>query len=39
VEGGRWRLQDPEGLALSNAVLRDVLEWWQEQRPGAPAGC
>jgi oxygen-independent coproporphyrinogen-3 oxidase len=39
VEGGRWRLQDPEGLALSNAVLRDVLEWWREQRPGAPAGC
>jgi oxygen-independent coproporphyrinogen-3 oxidase len=39
VEGGRWRLQDPEGLALSNAVLRDVLQWWQEQRPGAPAGC
>jgi oxygen-independent coproporphyrinogen-3 oxidase len=39
VEGGRWRLQDPEGLALSNAVLRDVLEWWQEQRPGVPAGC
>jgi oxygen-independent coproporphyrinogen-3 oxidase len=41
VEGGRWRLQDPEGLALSNAVLRDVLEWWQEQRPGGgvPAGC
>jgi coproporphyrinogen III oxidase-like Fe-S oxidoreductase len=38
VEGGRWRLQDPEGLALSNAVLRDVLEWWREQRPGAPAG-
>jgi oxygen-independent coproporphyrinogen-3 oxidase len=39
VEGGRWRLHDPEGLALSNAVLREVLEWWQEQRPGAPAGC
>ncbi|MFN7872464.1 MAG: coproporphyrinogen-III oxidase family protein [Cyanobacteriota bacterium] len=39
VEGGRWRLQDPQGLALSNAVLREVLEWWQEQRPGAPAGC
>jgi oxygen-independent coproporphyrinogen-3 oxidase len=39
VEGGRWRLHDPEGLALSNAVLREVLEWWQEQRPGAAAGC
>jgi len=39
VEGGRWRLQDPQGLALSNAVLREVLEWWQQQRPRAPAGC
>jgi len=39
VEGGRWRLKDPEGLALSNAVLREVLEWWWEQRPRAPAGC
>lgn len=38
VEGGRWRLQDPQGLALSNAVLRDVLEWWRDQQPGAPAG-
>ena len=39
VEGGRWRLQDPQGLALSNAVLRDVLEWCREQQqPGAAAG-
>jgi putative oxygen-independent coproporphyrinogen III oxidase len=29
-EGPRWRLSDPEGLALSNAVLRELLEWWEE---------
>jgi putative oxygen-independent coproporphyrinogen III oxidase len=33
VEGGRWRLQDPEGLALSNPVLRELLAWWQELPP------
>ncbi|MEB3243839.1 MAG: coproporphyrinogen-III oxidase family protein [Cyanobacteriota bacterium] len=27
IEGQRWRLSDPEGLALSNSVLRDVLDW------------
>ncbi|MEB3266853.1 MAG: radical SAM family heme chaperone HemW [Cyanobacteriota bacterium] len=27
VEGGRWRLSDPEGLALSNGVLREILNW------------
>ncbi|WP_411867756.1 radical SAM family heme chaperone HemW [Vulcanococcus limneticus] len=31
AEGGRWRLSDPEGLALSNAVLRELLEWWEER--------
>ena len=30
-EGDRWRLSDPEGLALSNAVLREWLAWWEEQ--------
>ncbi len=30
-EGSRWRLSDPEGLALSNAVLREWLAWWAEQ--------
>jgi len=38
AEGGRWRLSDPEGLALSIAVLRELLEWWEERdgrdRPG-----
>ena len=33
VEGPRWRLSDPEGLALSNAVLRDLLAWWQPRDP------
>jgi putative oxygen-independent coproporphyrinogen III oxidase len=31
LEGERWRLSDPEGLALSNSVLRDFLVWWLEQ--------
>jgi len=33
VEGPRWRLSDPEGLTLSNAVLRELLLWWEERRP------
>ena len=33
IEGPRWRLSDPEGLALSNGVLRECLEWWER------AGC
>jgi putative oxygen-independent coproporphyrinogen III oxidase len=33
VEGPRWRLSDPEGLALSNAVLRELLVWWEERQP------
>jgi oxygen-independent coproporphyrinogen-3 oxidase len=42
VEGDRWRLSDPAGLALSNAVLRELLGWWQEEgeqlRSGSGAG-
>lgn len=34
-EGPRWRLSDPEGLALSNAVLRELLAWWEERDSGA----
>ena len=34
IEGSRWRLSDPEGLALSNGVLRELLAWWQEQLDG-----
>jgi oxygen-independent coproporphyrinogen-3 oxidase len=37
VEGPRWRLSDPEGLTLSNAVLRDLLAWWQPRDPLAEA--
>ena len=39
VEGSRWRLSDPEGLALSNAVLRPLLAWWDQilQRSSAAA--
>ena len=39
VEGSRWRLRDPEGLALSNAVLRPLLAWWDGivQRSSAAA--
>ena len=43
IEGARWRLSDPQGLALSNGVLRELLAWWQEQldgseRQSSPAG-
>jgi len=31
VEGPRWRLSAPQGLALSNAVLRELLLWWEER--------
>ena len=31
-EGPRWRLSDPEGLALSNGVLRELVAWWEERR-------
>jgi putative oxygen-independent coproporphyrinogen III oxidase len=34
IEGPRWRLTDPRGLALSNAVLREVLVWWEERLAG-----
>ena len=30
-EGPRWRLSDPEGLALSNGVLRELVAWWEER--------
>lgn len=33
VEGRRWRLADPQGLALSNAVLRELLAWWDAHQP------
>jgi oxygen-independent coproporphyrinogen-3 oxidase len=33
IEGPRWRLADPAGLALSNGVLREMLAWWQAVGP------
>ncbi|MFZ9167476.1 radical SAM family heme chaperone HemW [Vulcanococcus sp.] len=36
-QGRRWSLSDPEGLALSNAVLRELLDWWSE-RPDCSEG-
>jgi oxygen-independent coproporphyrinogen-3 oxidase len=35
IEGPRWRLSDPQGLAVSNGVLRELLAWWQEQLDGS----
>jgi oxygen-independent coproporphyrinogen-3 oxidase len=35
IEGSRWRLSDPDGLAVSNGVLRELLAWWQEQLDGS----
>jgi oxygen-independent coproporphyrinogen-3 oxidase len=37
IEGPRWRLSDPEGLALSNGVLRELVAWWEERFQPAPA--
>ncbi len=31
IEGDRWRLTDPRGLALSSSVLRAFMGWWLEQ--------
>jgi oxygen-independent coproporphyrinogen-3 oxidase len=27
--GCRWRLSDPEGMAVSNQVLVEVVKWWE----------
>ena len=34
LEGPRWRLSDPEGLALSNGVLREMVAWWEQVAVG-----
>jgi len=36
-EGARWRLTDPEGMALSNQVLVELVCWW-ETLPADVAG-
>lgn len=33
IEGPRWRLSVPAGMALSNAVLVTLLEWWERVGP------
>ncbi|MBM5826591.1 MAG: radical SAM protein [Cyanobacteria bacterium M_surface_7_m2_040] len=42
IEGPRWRLSAPAGLALSNAVLVKLLSWWERVGPpptgAGPAG-
>ena len=45
IEGPRWRLSDPAGLALSNTVLAKLLGWWERvgppptaAAPATPAG-
>lgn len=38
IEGVRWRLTDPKGLAVSNSVLRDFLAWWHEQPSAGECG-
>ena len=36
IEGSRWRLSDPAGLAISNGVLRAFLDWWERHAgPGS----
>ena len=32
---GRWCLKDPEGMALSNRVLLEVVLWWESQHGAA----
>ncbi|MFM7653434.1 MAG: radical SAM family heme chaperone HemW [Vulcanococcus sp.] len=34
--GPRWCLSDPQGLALSNAVLRELLVWWERWSADPP---
>jgi len=42
IEPPRWRLSEPAGLALSNAVLVKLLNWWERVAPpptgAGPAG-
>ena len=39
--GSRWQLTDPGGMAVSNAVLVELVEWWEEVTADAdrPASC
>nr|WP_225322978.1 radical SAM family heme chaperone HemW [Synechococcus sp. RSCCF101] len=35
--GGRWWLSEPEGMALSNGPLRELLDWWDAWPDAAAA--
>jgi putative oxygen-independent coproporphyrinogen III oxidase len=37
IEGQRWRLTDPDGLALSSSVLTTFMGWWLEQPGSRPS--
>ena len=39
--GGRWQLTDPLGMAVSNAVLVELVEWWEQLTADLehPASC
>ena len=39
--GARWQLTDPLGMAVSNAVLVELVEWWEELSADAdpPTSC
>ncbi len=39
--GRRWQLTDPLGMAVSNMVLVELVEWWEEVSADAdhPASC
>ncbi len=39
--GARWQLTDPRGMAVSNVVLVELVEWWEEVTADAdhPASC
>nr|YP_002048745.1 Oxygen-independent coproporphyrinogen III oxidase [Paulinella chromatophora]ACB42535.1 Oxygen-independent coproporphyrinogen III oxidase [Paulinella chromatophora] len=32
IEGERWRLSEPYGMAMSNGVLREMLVWWESSK-------
>ena len=34
---GRWQLRDPEGMALSNRVLLEVVLWWESVQQSTSA--
>ena len=37
VQGPRWKLSDPAGLAISNSIIREILDWWEQTCQSQPA--